>query len=243
MKIKIVVGLLAFMVSMNVAGCGGCGTTQEETSVVAEMEETEKVIEETEVTENIEEDYADSLVEVEGGDGEEVTEEVVESTENEVEETQPVETFEPYQMFTNTNCNVRAQASKDSELVATLSVNTEITVVGIEGEWSKVEVNGLQAYIKSSLLSSTKTEVKQPSNSGSASNTGSNNQSQTQSGGTSQPSQPDTSPDPQPSQPSQSEQKALEDAINSLGWGESGDVVMGSGTTGSTTDGHYGGVQ
>ena len=242
MKNKIVVGLLVFMVSMNVVGCGGCGTTQEETSVVAETEETEEVIEKTEVTENTEEDYADSLVEVEGGDGEEVTEEVVESTE--VEETQPVETFEPYQMFTNTNCNVRAQASKDSELVATLSVNTEITVVGIEGEWSKVEVNGLQAYIKSSLLSSTKTEVKQPSNSGSASNTGSNNQSQAQSGGTSQPSQPDTSPDPQPSQPSQSEQKALEDALNSLGWGtDNADMPFDEGTTGEVPEGHYGGVQ
>ena len=127
MKNKIVVGLLVFMVSMNVVGCGGCGTTREETSVVAETEETEEVIEKTEVTENTEEDYADSLVEVEGGDGEEVTEEVVESTETKVEETKPVETFEPYQMFTNTNCNVRAQASKDSELVATLSVNTGLS--------------------------------------------------------------------------------------------------------------------
>lgn len=228
MKNKIVVGLLVFVISINVIGCGGCGSPVEE-----ETANTDIVVE----TE-IEEDYVDSLVEVEGGDGEEVTEEVVESTENEVEETKPVETFEPYQMFTNTNCNVRAQASKDSELVATLSTNTEITVVGIEGEWSKVEVNGLQAYIKSSLLSSTKTEVKQPSNSGSASNTGSNNQSQTQSGGTSQPSQPDTSPDPQPSQ---SEQKALEDAINSLGWGDGPSSVSDVPTMGTTGDDGSGG--
>lgn len=228
MKNKVLVILLACIVSANIIGCGGCGAPVEE-----ETANTDIVVE----TET-EEDYADSLVEVEGGDGEEVTEEVVESTENEVEETKPVETFETYQMFTNTNCNVRAQASKDSELVATLSVNTEITVVGIEGEWSKVEVNGLQAYIKSSLLSSTKTEVKQPSNSGSASNTGSNNQSQTQSGGTSQPSQPDTSPAPQPSQPSQSEQKALEDALTSLGWGtDNADMPFDEGTTGDDGSG------
>lgn len=130
----------------------------------------------------LEQDYADSLEEIEGGDGEEVeetTEEVVEETT--VEE---VEAFEPYMMYTNTNCNVRAEASKNSELVGTCVINTEVRVVGIEGDWSKVEYNGIQAFIKSSLLSKTKTEVKAPS-----SNSGSNSDS-TNGGTQTHPSNP-----------------------------------------------------
>ena len=140
------------------------------------------------VTETVE-DYADSLEEIEGGDGEETTEEV---TETETTETQPEEAFEPYQMYTNTSCNVRAQASKDSELVGTCVINTEVKVIGIEGDWSKVEYNGLQAFIKSSFLSKDKTEVKQSSNNSGNSSSQSNGGSQSNSG-TSQPSQPDTS--------------------------------------------------
>ena len=172
------------------------------------------------------EDYADSLEEIEGGDGEETTEEV---TETETTETQPVETFEPYQMFTNTNCNVRAQASKDSELVGTCVINTEVKVIGIEGDWSKVEYNGLQAFIKSSLLSKDKTEVKQSSNNSGNSSSQSNGGSQSNSG-TSQPSQPDTSGDNQ----------AMNDLLTDM-FGNDG---QGTGYDGGTTgdDGSGGGM-
>lgn len=174
------------------------------------------------------EDYADSLEEIEGGDGteEEETTEVIEVS---------VESFEPYQMYTNTSCNVRAQASKDSELVATLSVNTEITVIGVEGDWSKVEVNGLQAYIKSSLLSKDKVVVEQPSSSSSGQST-SSGQSQSSSNNQSSSSNGDTSQ----TSDNQSMNDLLTDMFGNDGQGTGG---YDGGTTGSTTDGQYGGVQ
>lgn len=246
---------LAVAILITCIGLAGCNKPNEITTTSTEATEiAEEEVETTEYigvskTEIIAETEVE-IVEIEGGDGEEVTEEVVESTETEVEETKPVENTnlfnivdcDPVTKYTNTNANIRAIPDKSGELVDTVTTNTELTINGTteDGSWSRTERNGVVCYIKSSLLSDTKTEVKQPSNSGSASNTGSNNQSQTQSGGTSQPSQSDTSPDTQPSQPSQSEQKALEDALSSLGWTESGDVVMGSGDTGN--DGSGGGM-
>ena len=174
----------------------------------------------------VENDYTENLEEIEGGDGEETTEEV---TETETTETQPEEAFEPYQMYTNTSCNVRAQASKDSELVGTCVINTEVKVIGIEGDWSKVEYNGLQAFIKSSLLSKDKTEVKQSSNNSGNSSSQSNGGSQSNSG-TSQPSQPDTSGDNQ----------AMNDLLTDM-FGNDG---QGTGYDGGTTgdDGSGGGM-
>ena len=99
--------------------------------------------------------------EVEGGDGEEIAE----TTETEEVSTEPVQTeaaeVEPYVMYTNTDCNVRSEARKDSTLLMTLAKNVEVTVYGEENGWSKIDVGGMFAYIKSTLLSSTKTETPQ----------------------------------------------------------------------------------
>ena len=261
MKNKIKIGLLVFMVSMNVVGCGGCGTTREETSVVAEMEETEKVIEETEVTvtEALEEDYADSLVEVEGGDGEDstetdvVTEEVVESTETEevVESTEtPVENTnlfnivdcDPVTKYTNTNANIRAIPDKSGELINTVDINTALVVTGTtDNGWSRTENCGLVCYIKSSLLSDTMTVVEQSSSQSSQSSgsqSSSDNQSAQSNGGTSQPSS-------QPSQPSTPNPAQGDPDPADFGWEDgytnAGEVPSG-GTTGSNAEGHnYGG--
>lgn len=114
----------------------------------------------------IEDSMAD-VTEVEGGDGtEETTEEI--STEVEEEETAAStsdvafiseEYFEPYTMYTNTACNIRGRATKDSTLLGTYPINTEVTVVGEQDGWSQLVYDGCVAYIKSTLLSSTKTEV------------------------------------------------------------------------------------
>lgn len=58
--------------------------------------------------------------------------------------------------------NLREKASKDSEVVKSISKNTAVTVVGTEGTWSKVEVDGKTGYILSELLSSDK--VKETTN-------------------------------------------------------------------------------
>lgn len=58
--------------------------------------------------------------------------------------------------------NLREKASKDSSTVKSISKNTAVTVVGTEGTWSKVEVDGKTGYILSELLSSDK--VKETTN-------------------------------------------------------------------------------
>lgn len=55
--------------------------------------------------------------------------------------------------------NVRAKSSTSSNVVTTLTQNTQVKTVGEEGDWYKVEVNGKTGYILKSLLSSNKVEV------------------------------------------------------------------------------------
>ena len=62
-------------------------------------------------------------------------------------------------MYTNSaTVNVREEASKDSEIVEQIKLNTEVTVLSEESGWSKVSVNSKEGYIASNLLSSSKTQ-------------------------------------------------------------------------------------
>lgn len=208
MKNKIIVGILVGLISLNIVGCG-CGTPkQEETSTSTVAIETESI---EVVTETVE-DYADSLEEIEGGDGEETTEvidaevestEVTESTEETPQEEEPslgytVTECSPVTKYTNTSANIRSIPDKSGELINTVSINTEFTVTATtDNGWSRIESNGLVCFIKSSLLSDTKTKVQtqSSSNSGggsssSSSNSGVETQPQAQT-----PSQPQSQPD------------------------------------------------
>lgn len=62
-----------------------------------------------------------------------------------------------------TTVNVRKEANTTSEIITTLAVNTEVKVVEEVSGWSKVEVNGKEGYISSSLLSTTKQETSRAS--------------------------------------------------------------------------------
>ncbi|MDO5557062.1 MAG: SH3 domain-containing protein [Clostridia bacterium] len=55
--------------------------------------------------------------------------------------------------------NVRKEASKTSEKVMTLLQNTEITLVGENGDWYKIKTTKKEGYILKSLVSETKIEV------------------------------------------------------------------------------------
>lgn len=59
--------------------------------------------------------------------------------------------------------NVRKEASTSSEIVTSLQMNTEVVVESEEAGWSKVNVNGIQGYIASSLLSDKKQETSRSS--------------------------------------------------------------------------------
>lgn len=75
--------------------------------------------------------------------------------------------------YTNTSSNIRKTPDKDGEKLTSLSINTEVSVLGITtpenkaDEWSLIQLSientDTYCFIKSSLLSDTKTEVKKPS--------------------------------------------------------------------------------
>lgn len=55
--------------------------------------------------------------------------------------------------------NLRKSASTSSEVLASLTQNTEVTVLEEANGWSKVEVNGKQGYISTQLLSDKRQET------------------------------------------------------------------------------------
>ena len=62
-------------------------------------------------------------------------------------------------MYANSaTVNVRKEASKDSEIVEQIKLNTKVTVLSEESGWTKVRVNSKEGYIASNLLSSSKTK-------------------------------------------------------------------------------------
>lgn len=75
--------------------------------------------------------------------------------------------------YTNTSSNIRKTPDKDGEKLTSLPINTEVSVLGITtpenkaDEWSLLQLSikntDTYCFIKSSLLSDTKTEVKKPS--------------------------------------------------------------------------------
>ncbi len=55
--------------------------------------------------------------------------------------------------------NARSSASKSSDVVKVLNTNNSVKVIGEDGTWYIVEINGNKAYIAKSLLSTEKVEV------------------------------------------------------------------------------------
>ena len=75
-----------------------------------------------------------------------------EQSQNQVTETKT--------MYINSEVvNLRKEANTSSDILAKLSKATQVTVVSESNGWSKVQVNGNEGYISSSLLSETKPEV------------------------------------------------------------------------------------
>lgn len=52
----------------------------------------------------------------------------------------------------NDNCNVRAAASDDAEIIGGLATGDEVEKKGAEGEWIQIEYEGETGYVHSSLL-------------------------------------------------------------------------------------------
>lgn len=69
-------------------------------------------------------------------------------------------TIESKKMYANSAAiNVRSEANTSSDVVDSIGLNTEVTAVGEENGWYKVQVNGSTGFIRKDLLSAEKTEV------------------------------------------------------------------------------------
>lgn len=98
---------------------------------------------------------------------EEKNEEQIEETENnenqeaaEVQEEKKEETAsqETKTMYINaSNVNFRKSADKSSDIIDTLSLNTEVEVLSEEDGWYKITVDGKTGYVSASLISDEKT--------------------------------------------------------------------------------------
>ena len=93
------------------------------------------------------------------------TEQSTSETENTENQEQTVEqenenTQTSQKKYVNTQtANVRKTASSTAQIVTQLSMNTEVEVVSEESGWYKINVNGIEGYIATTLLSDTKQET------------------------------------------------------------------------------------
>lgn len=87
-------------------------------------------------------------------------EEQVQEPEETVQEPEVVTPTKLKTSYINTQTvNLRKEASKDSDVVAKLSLNTAVDVYSEENGWSKVKVGEKEGYIATSLLSNKKQET------------------------------------------------------------------------------------
>lgn len=76
------------------------------------------------------------------------------------EQNQQQTTFTPKKMYVNvTAVNIRNASNTNADIIASATINTEISVQGEENGWYKIVINGSTGYIRKDLLSDTKTEV------------------------------------------------------------------------------------
>lgn len=81
-------------------------------------------------------------------------------TENNEKTTNNDQEYTPKNYYIKSSAvNIRSKSTTSSDVVTTLTQNTQVKVVGEEGDWYKVEVNGKSGYILKSLLSASKVEV------------------------------------------------------------------------------------
>lgn len=62
-------------------------------------------------------------------------------------------------IYTTTRVNIRNKAGLDGNIIKTVPINTELTKVGEDGEWSEILVDQDIKYIKTSYISTEKTQI------------------------------------------------------------------------------------
>ena len=55
-------------------------------------------------------------------------------------------------IITKTNCNVRANASADSDKIGELTAGQEVTKTGEDGDWIQIDFEGQTGYVRGDLF-------------------------------------------------------------------------------------------
>lgn len=121
----------------------GCGKAEKESNNKTVKEEIENNIEQVEIEET------EAEVETTG--------EKPENSTQTPEITQP--TVTKTTMYAKSSVNVRSGAGTSHSKVGSLAKGQEVTKVGEENGWSKIEFNGTVGYVSSKYLSTEKVEV------------------------------------------------------------------------------------
>lgn len=132
---KATVLLLCFCLLVCLGACGNSNLYQAPTKEATQAEPQESSVD------------ASGAEESAGAD--ETTEEVA------AEPSYDVQDQEPHTMYVNadTQLNVRKGPSTDTESVLALNRGDAVTVTGVSGEWSRIEMDGQSYYVKTEFLS------------------------------------------------------------------------------------------
>lgn len=84
----------------------------------------------------------------------------VEEEENQNDNNDEESNYTPKTMYSKVSAlNVRSEANTTSSVIDSLGMNAQVTVVGEENGWYKVQVNGKTGYIRQDFLANEKTQV------------------------------------------------------------------------------------
>ena len=76
-----------------------------------------------------------------------------ENEENETKtETNADETFEPLQMYASEKVRIRKEPNTESEIISVLNRGDIVEVVGVDGDWSTIEIDGSRYFVSSQYL-------------------------------------------------------------------------------------------
>jgi uncharacterized protein YgiM (DUF1202 family) len=88
---------------------------------------------------------------------------VVEATPEPLTSVEPAQTEQPAEVVQETeavvttddengNVNIRAAASADAEIIGQLTSNMRVSVLGVEGDWTKIRADSIVGYVYSKFL-------------------------------------------------------------------------------------------
>ena len=91
---------------------------------------------------------------------EDTTKNTTNETQTSTETTKTQETSTTKTMYVNSqSVNLRQKADKTSQVIKSLTINTNVTVLSSTNGWAYVDVNGTKGYIAENLLTSTQKET------------------------------------------------------------------------------------